>query len=117
MAVLDARRHEAFVAAWAAEARRPALLAPVALGPEALAEEAERLGPDVLAVGEGAIAFREVLERSGAFVPDDGSALHRVSAVSLCRIGRDLELADAEQVTPEYLRLPDAELARRAGKQ
>jgi tRNA threonylcarbamoyladenosine biosynthesis protein TsaB len=123
MAVLDARRGEVFAAGWAAgeprgdarvEPHGDALLEPAALSPQALAEEVQRLGARVLALGEGAIAFRQVLERSGAFVPDDESALHRVSAVNHCRIARDLEPSNPDQVTPEYLRLPDAELARRA---
>ncbi len=121
LAALDARRGEVFVAAWRRDQVRalgsPAL-DPVALGPEALADALARLRLSSLAVGEGAIAFREVLERSGAVVPDDGSELHRVSAVNHCRIARDAEPSDPDRVRPEYLRLPDAELARRAaGKQ
>ena len=74
------------------------------------------LGVSALALGEGAVAFRRVLEPSGAFVPDDDSELHRVTAVNHCRIARDLEPSDPERVQPEYLRLPDAELARRAAQ-
>ena len=117
LAVLDARRGEAFVAAWSREDIGPAaepLIAPVAVTPEALADELDRAGLTPLAVGEGAVEFREVLERSGAFVPDDDSALHRVTAVNHCRIARELTPTDPERIQPEYLRLPDAELARRA---
>ena len=120
-AVLDARRGEVFVAAWATsdlERRGRPLIAPVALGPEALELALRRLEGAPLALGEGAVAFREVLERSGALVPDDDSELHRVTAVNHCRIARDLGPSDPERVLPDYLRLPDAELARRAaGKQ
>lgn len=117
LAVLDARRNEAFVAGWSSDELDPVsapLLAPVALGPEALGAELSRLGSSALAVGEGAVEFREVLERSGAFVPDDDSELHRVTALNHCRIARELEPSDPGRVQPEYLRLPDAELARRA---
>jgi tRNA threonylcarbamoyladenosine biosynthesis protein TsaB len=114
LAVLDARRGEAFAAAWPTGSGGPASLGPVAMAPEVLADQVQRLPSTVLAVGEGAIAFREVLERSGAFVPHDDSVLHRVSAVSHCRIAQDLEVSDLERVTPQYLRLPDAELSRRA---
>jgi tRNA threonylcarbamoyladenosine biosynthesis protein TsaB len=121
LATLDARRNEAFVAGWSRDALDPVsppLLAPVALSPEALGAELSRLGRTPLAVGEGAVAFRQVLERSGAFVPDDDSELHRVTALNHCRIARELEPSDPGRVQPEYLRLPDAELARRAaGKQ
>ena len=117
LAVLDARRHEVFAAAWSRDALNPGsrpILAPAALGPEALAAALSRLDRAPLAVGEGAVAFRQVLERSGAFVPDDDSALHRVTALNHCRIARELEPSDPGRVQPEYLRLPDAELARRA---
>jgi tRNA threonylcarbamoyladenosine biosynthesis protein TsaB len=121
LAVLDARRGEAFVAAWSRnglDARAAALLEPSALGPEGLADALRRRLHRPLAIGEGAVEFREVLEPSGALVPDDGSGLHRVTAVNHCRIARDLEPVDPDRVEPEYLRLPDAELARRsAGKQ
>ena len=121
LAALDARRGEAFVAAWSREDLGPTsrpLIAPIALKPEALALELRRAAITPLAIGEGAVEFRQVLERSGAFVPDDDSGLHRVTAVGHCRIARELDPTDPERIQPEYLRLPDAELARRAaGKQ
>ena len=121
LAVLDARRGEAFLAAWSRAGLgtlSAPLSGPAALGPEALAAELGQVSLTPLAIGEGAVEFREVLERSGAFVPDDDSELHRVTAANHCRIARDLEPQDPDRVGPEYLRLPDAELARRAaGKQ
>jgi tRNA threonylcarbamoyladenosine biosynthesis protein TsaB len=117
LAILDARRREVFIAGWSREGvdrGSPPLIGPTALGPDALAAELSRLEPAALAIGEGAVEFREVLERSGAFVPDDDSVLHRVTAVNHCRIARDLEPSDPQRIQPEYLRLPDAELARRA---
>ncbi|HTX32460.1 MAG TPA: tRNA (adenosine(37)-N6)-threonylcarbamoyltransferase complex dimerization subunit type 1 TsaB [Solirubrobacteraceae bacterium] len=117
LAVLDARRGEAFVGAWPRDglgALTPPLLEPAALGPEALAAGLGQAALAPLAIGEGAVEFREVLELSGAFVPDDDSGLHRVTAVNHCRIARELEPGDPGRVQPEYLRLPDAELARRA---
>jgi tRNA threonylcarbamoyladenosine biosynthesis protein TsaB len=68
----------------------------------------------VLALGEGAIEFRLVLERSGAVVPDDETPLHRVAARDHCWIARHSPGVDPDQIRPEYLRLPDAEIARRA---
>jgi tRNA threonylcarbamoyladenosine biosynthesis protein TsaB len=120
-AVLDARRGEAFAAAWRTEdlARLGEPLIPAgAFSAESLAHRLAALRVPVLALGEGAIEFRLQLERSGAVVPDDGAALHRVTAVGHCRIARHLPGADPDQISPEYLRLPDAEIARRAkGKQ
>ena len=48
---------------------------------------ARRAGP-WLAVGDGAVRFREQLEAAAVAVPPDGSALHRVSAWRLCRLAR-----------------------------
>jgi len=117
LAVLDARRGEAFVAAWAAgDAERAAaapLLAPAALAPEALAEAVAALPPGTVAVGDGAVKFRVVLETAGAVVPADDSAAHRVEAAVHARLAAAMEPAAADAVLPAYLRLPDAELALR----
>ena len=121
VAVLDARRGEAFAAAWRAnqlEPRAEPLVAPGAFTPESLAERLSGLASPVLAIGEGAVEFRVILERLGVFVPDDEAELHRVNAAGHCRIARQLPAADPAQIIPQYLRLPDAEIARRAkGKQ
>jgi tRNA threonylcarbamoyladenosine biosynthesis protein TsaB len=122
VAVLDARRGEVFAAAWRRTELETdvgglaanALIAPAAFAPEALAERLRPLAPGLLAVGEGAVEFRKVLERSGAAVPDGGSALHLVTAANHCVIATHLEPADPDAVDPQYLRLPDAEIARRA---
>ena len=87
--VIDARRGEVFAAGWRideVEEFDAALLLPQPFAPEALAELLAPLGPTTLAIGDGAIAFREVLERSGAFIPDDDSQLHRVTATNHCRL-------------------------------
>jgi len=60
-----------------------------------------------LAVGDGAIRFREWLEPAAA-VPEDGSPLHRVSAVAVCRLGREAPIIDRDALLPEYVRAPDA---------
>jgi tRNA threonylcarbamoyladenosine biosynthesis protein TsaB len=121
VAALDARRREVFAAAWRLpdlDARATSLTAPRAFAPEALADVIRELGGNTLAIGEGAVEFRLILEGSGAIVPADDSELHRVSGAGHCRIARHLRPAGPDQVHPEYLRLPDAEIARRAeGKQ
>jgi tRNA threonylcarbamoyladenosine biosynthesis protein TsaB len=116
LAVLDARRAEVFAASWRmaeVEEFDRALLLPRPLAPEALAELVTPLGPSTLAIGDGAIAFRAVLERSGAFIPEDDSPLHRVTATNHCRLARGLPGSVADEVRPEYLRAPDAEMAHR----
>jgi tRNA threonylcarbamoyladenosine biosynthesis protein TsaB len=117
IAVLDARRGEVFAAAWQVPAigdLGPAVLDPSALAPETLAGFVAGLAPAALAIGDGAVRFREVLERSGAFIPGDDSELHRVTAVTHCRIAPRLSASEPDDIFPQYLRLPDAELARRA---
>lgn len=121
MAVIDARRGEVFAAGWAtAEARRagaPPLLSPRALAPAALAEAMAQDGRAWLAVGDGAVEFRAVLAPSGARIPERNSGRNRVSAVEHCRLAAGLAPGVPEGVQPEYLRLPDAEITLRAGRQ
>jgi tRNA threonylcarbamoyladenosine biosynthesis protein TsaB len=118
--VLDARRGEVFAAAWSTPSSaggpwRP-LLEPLAVAPERLAELAPGLGENRLAIGDGSLAFRAVLERSGTVIPEDDSELHRVSAINHCRLAGVLSPPDRDGIRPHYLRLPDAELARRASQ-
>jgi tRNA threonylcarbamoyladenosine biosynthesis protein TsaB len=116
LAVLDARRREVFAAGWPErqlETGADPLLAPAAMAPDALAEQISSWGIPLLALGNGAVEFRAVLERSGALIPEDASPLHRVSAIDHCRLARALPAGAPDDVHPEYLRLPDAEIARR----
>jgi tRNA threonylcarbamoyladenosine biosynthesis protein TsaB len=110
LAVLDARRGEAFAAAWREGER---LLAPVALRPDGLAQRARALPRPLRAAGDGSIRFREQLRAAGAEVPDDSSPLHRVSARVLCARAAEAEEGPPGTVLPDYLRLPDAEIAYR----
>jgi tRNA threonylcarbamoyladenosine biosynthesis protein TsaB len=116
LAVLDARRGEAFAAAWKRDdiALGEPVLEPAALKPEQLADGALGLARPVMAVGDGAVEFREVLERSGALVPDNDAGIHAVTAINHCRLASAARASDPDQVLPEYLRVPDAELTRRA---
>jgi tRNA threonylcarbamoyladenosine biosynthesis protein TsaB len=115
VAVLDARRHQVFAAAWREESvRGEPLLAPGAFDPGELEAHIQELGPAPVAVGEGAVEFSEVLERAGAVVPERDSRLHRVNAINHCRLATSLPPAAPDDIHPEYLRLPDAEIVRRA---
>jgi tRNA threonylcarbamoyladenosine biosynthesis protein TsaB len=105
LAVIDARRKEVFAAAYAGtrELSEPCPLAPAEVG---------RLldGDGWAAFGDGALRYREELERAGAEVPSDPE-LHVVRASAIC----DLALAPMPlgelDVVPDYRRRPDAELA------
>ncbi len=122
-AVIDARRGELFAAAWApgpagVPGSAPAV-AERAYRPEELASALGAAGARVMVAGDGAVPFRELLERHGALVPPDDSGMHRVSAVGHCRLGAAIDSDHARpagDVSPRYLRLPDAELSRRAAQ-
>jgi tRNA threonylcarbamoyladenosine biosynthesis protein TsaB len=121
LAVIDARRGEVFAAGWTVEevaaAGAAPLLEPRPQPPDELARELPALGRSWLAVGNGAVEFRQALERSGARILDDDSRRNRVSAVEHCRLAAALEPKPAEGIRPEYLRLPDAEISLRAARQ
>jgi len=114
LSVLDARRGEAFVAAHAPGDRTGprTLQTAAAVAPEDLGGQLAQAPGSWLAVGEGAVRFREPLEAAGAFVPQDDSALHRVSAIAICRLAEAGETADRDALIPDYVRAPDAELRR-----
>jgi tRNA threonylcarbamoyladenosine biosynthesis protein TsaB len=112
LAVVDARRGEAFVAGFRDGEQ---VLAPAALAPEAL----ERLAPPAgggiwLAAGDGAIRFRDALERAGATVLPDIDPAHRISAAATCRLARAAGASPREDVLPVYVRAPDAVMVRRS---
>jgi len=64
--------------------------------------------PAPLAVGDGAVRFREHLERAGARVPPDGDDVHRLHALQVCRLGAEGRPGDRDELLPDYLREPDA---------
>jgi tRNA threonylcarbamoyladenosine biosynthesis protein TsaB len=108
LAVLDARRGQAFAALHgpADEEVWPPL---VAL-PGELADRVEALPQSPLAAGSGAIRFRDELEAAGAEVLPDAEPEHRVSAQQICLLAQAGRSARPESIEPTYLRPPDAEL-------
>jgi len=105
LAVLDARRGEAFAAAWLGG--QP-VLAAAALSPEALAERVRAMPVAPLAIGDGAVRFRGSLEAAGAHVPPDEDGVHRLRAEHVCRLGAEGSPTDRDALLPDYLREPDA---------
>ena len=114
VAVIDARRGEAFAAAW--RGGEPVLDA-AALGPGELAEQVGKLaaasGAAPLAVGDGALRFTQQLELAGAEIPPADSRLHRISAINHCRLAADRPAISPAEVKPAYLRAPDAKIPSR----
>jgi tRNA threonylcarbamoyladenosine biosynthesis protein TsaB len=116
LAVLDARRGEAFAAAWQTleqgSGGRVLIsvegFAPAALSPDALAERVRALSAAPLAVGDGAVRFRDSLEAAGALVPPDEDGVHRLRAEPVCRLGAEGRPTHRDSLLPDYLREPDA---------
>jgi tRNA threonylcarbamoyladenosine biosynthesis protein TsaB len=105
LAVIDARRDEIFAALYD---DGDEVWPPFVAAPEAVAERLREREASTLAVGDGAVRFRDVLEAAGAEVPDDGSSSHVVRGLSICRLAAAVAPAPVEAVLPDYLRLPDA---------
>jgi tRNA threonylcarbamoyladenosine biosynthesis protein TsaB len=105
LAVLDARRGEAFASRHSAAGPvwGPWVGSPAELG-SLLSEQ-----PDApLAAGSGALRFRNELVDRGVEVPPDDDPVHRVAARHLCALAAAGEPADGA-LAPIYLRPPDAE--------
>jgi tRNA threonylcarbamoyladenosine biosynthesis protein TsaB len=141
LAVIDARRGEVFVAAFAAQersapldvraARSPVggdramaggeapkltaheLSAVRALAPSEVAAVAAAAdsGREWRAVGDGAVRFRAELEAADIAVAAEDSPLHRIDAGVLCELALAAPHGEPESVLPDYRRRPDAEIA------
>ena len=88
--VVDARRGEVFVS-----------------GPNAVVPDDLELEPGTLCVGNGAVLYRQTLERLGGQVPPDDDPVHVPSARLHASLAR--EFGAAEGVLPIYVRAPDAQ--------
>jgi tRNA threonylcarbamoyladenosine biosynthesis protein TsaB len=104
LAVLDARRGEAFAALYAPSGER--LWEPWVGTPVELRERLAALPDPPMAVGSGALRFRDELASCGAEVAA-GDEIHRVAARDVCALAA--EGPTGERLDPIYLRPPDAE--------
>jgi tRNA threonylcarbamoyladenosine biosynthesis protein TsaB len=130
LAVIDARRGEAFAAAYAPVAaswteRERALprelIAPRALAPDDLGQILRDASsssmtpgepaPRWVAVGDGALLYRDELGSLGVRVPAEDSPLHAVSGEAICEIAVSATAEAIDTVLPDYRRRPDAEIA------
>ncbi len=125
IAVIDARRGEAFAGAYSGEAE---VVLSRALHPaelEGVVELIEHHGAPAAerwrAVGDGAVLYAEELRAGGVEVPELGSPLHLLDGAAVCELGacavpaagHDATRQDAlAAVLPDYRRSPDAKLAR-----
>lgn len=107
LAVLDARRGEAFAASYSNAGER--LWAPLVAPPEALLERLGELPEPLLAAGAGAVRFRGDLESREVEVPDDANPVHRISARHICAIAEAKDEGGGKALDPIYLRPPDAQ--------
>jgi len=121
IAVIDARRGEAFAGGYAGETE---LALPRALRPaelEGIVAQLERDGAPAgqrwRAVGDGALLYAEPLRAGGVDVAEPRSPLHTLDGSAVCELGASAvpaAIGDAAlaAVLPDYRRSPDAKLAR-----
>jgi tRNA threonylcarbamoyladenosine biosynthesis protein TsaB len=131
LAVIDARRQEAFAAGYPPGMDFSADAGDDANGPpeieladalrgdqlQGIAAELQRRGRAPadrwLAVGDGALCFAEELRAGGAEVAAEDSPLHVIDPAAVCELGARAGVAGpTDQVLPDYRRTPDAALAR-----
>ena len=121
IAVIDARRGEAFAGGYAGEAEfaLPRALRPAEL--EGIVAQLERDGAPSgqrwRAIGDGALLYAEQLRAGGVDVAEPRSPLHRLDGAAVCELGALAVPAAAGEaalaaVLPDYRRSPDAKLAR-----
>ena len=114
-AVGDARRGEAFSAAWAPDGKQ--VVADQACPPQQLVAALAADGAPSIAVGDGALIFRKELESGGIAVPADSSSLHQLAGAALCQLATTSNPANAGALVPHYVREPDAEISLQARKE
>ena len=110
LALIDARRREVFAALY--DPAGEEVIAPVAIGPEALAERLAGVAATPLAAGDGSLRFREQLESAGVEVLPDADPAHRLAARHICALAATTDPGPETDVRPAYLRRPDAEVWR-----
>lgn len=113
MAVLDARRGEAFAGLYNPAGRElepPAVLKPDRLT-DRLAEISTRLPVPPRIAGPGSLRFRDDLELAGYPIPEPGSRAHRLSGRAICELGAGVPQPEVgKPLDPIYLRAPDAQI-------
>jgi tRNA threonylcarbamoyladenosine biosynthesis protein TsaB len=114
--VIDARRREVFWAFYRSAPGGVQRMTDFRVGPpDKLAGEIEATNEDVLCVGDGALAYQQLIESTGAEVASVLSAFPTAQSLvelALPRFMRE-ETQRAEELRPIYLRKPDAQISWR----
>ncbi len=110
MPLIDARRGEVFGAVHGAGGER--LGGPIVAAPERIAATLAQREARPLAAGDGSLRFRRQLESAGVEVLPEADPAHRMAARHICALAAEVEPGLPTDVTPAYLRRPDAEVWR-----
>jgi tRNA threonylcarbamoyladenosine biosynthesis protein TsaB len=108
LAVLDARRGQAFAVLH--DARGERIWEPLVTAPQELATRVAERGGTPLAGGDGSVRFRRDLEAAGAEVLPDGDPGHRLAGRHVCMLAAGSAGSAPDEIRPIYLRPPDAKL-------
>lgn len=116
MAVLDARRRQAFVSLFASDGS--VVLPATCVEPEEFGRIVALVSDPPLALGDGSLRFLGELESAGAEVAGPESTAHSIDARHVCRLASDAEVTPFDAIEPTYLREPDAKrwIERDTGK-
>jgi tRNA threonylcarbamoyladenosine biosynthesis protein TsaB len=104
--LIDARRGELFAALYDGAGRE--LVESFVASPAAVVERVQERAPNPLAAGDGSLRFRGQLEAAGVRVAPEGSQVHVVRALHICRLAAGTDPVPPEAVLPTYIRAPDA---------
>jgi tRNA threonylcarbamoyladenosine biosynthesis protein TsaB len=110
LALIDARRKQVFAALY--DAAGTVVWEPFVADPDELGGRLAERDARPLAAGDGSLRFREQLEAVNVDILPGTDPAHRIAARHLCAIAAGGEPGPPEQVTPVYLRRPDAEIWR-----
>jgi tRNA threonylcarbamoyladenosine biosynthesis protein TsaB len=110
LALIDARRGEVFAGLY--DDRCEPVWEPFVAPPDRLVDRLGSLPVGPLAAGDGSLRFRQRLEAAGVEVLPDADPAHRMAARHVCALAERAPRVRPEQLTPIYLRRPDAEVWR-----
>jgi tRNA threonylcarbamoyladenosine biosynthesis protein TsaB len=110
--LIDARRRQVFAALYGRGELAEPEWGPLALGRDELLARIAKLDPAPMAAGDWTLESRADLEAAGVVVPPADSGLHSVNALHVCRLAEGIPAVAPDEVTPVYVRQPDAEINR-----